>query len=116
MVCGLKLGDHMQADTVAVLGGRRAGDVCGPWAHKRVLHGLVVEVVGTGHQQKLNGTNVTMNRYFHREYLRVRGCGRRRNREAQSVMLFTVSTHLIQLWTCLLLNIALTCYGASDLG
>ena len=52
MAPGLKLGDRVQADAVAVLGGRRAGDVCGPWARKRVLHGLVVEVVGTGRQRK----------------------------------------------------------------
>ena len=57
-----------------MLGGRRAGDVCGPWARKTVLHGLVVEVVGTGLNEslKLNGTNVMMNRYFHREYLKER--------------------------------------------
>ena len=52
MAPGLKLGDRVQADTVAVLGSRCAGDVCGHWAHKRVLHGLVAEVVGTGYQQK----------------------------------------------------------------
>ena len=48
----LKLGDRMQADAVAVLGGRRAGDVCGPWARKSVLHGLVVEILGTRLQRK----------------------------------------------------------------
>ena len=52
MAPGLKLGDRVQADTVAVLGGQRAGDVCGPWACKRVLHGLVVEVLGNGRQPK----------------------------------------------------------------
>ena len=61
---GLKLG--VQVDAVAVPGGRRAGDVCGPWARKTVLHGLVVEVLGTGlnGSLKLNGTNVMMNRTF----------------------------------------------------
>ena len=52
MTPGLKLGDRVQADAVAVLGGQRTSDVCGPWARKRVLYGLVVEVVGTGRQRK----------------------------------------------------------------
>ena len=53
MAPGLKVGDRVQADAVTVLGGRRADDVCGPWARKRVLHGSVVEVVGNGRQRKL---------------------------------------------------------------
>ena len=52
MAPGLKHGDRVQADAIAVLGGQRAGDVCGPWAHKTVLHGLVVKVVGAGRQWK----------------------------------------------------------------
>ena len=49
MAPGLKLGDHVQAEAVAVLGSRKAGDVFGPWA---LLHGLVVDVIGCGRQRK----------------------------------------------------------------
>ena len=52
MAPGLKLGDRVQAEAVAVLGSQRAQDVFGPWARKKLLHGLVVDVIGCGRQRK----------------------------------------------------------------
>ena len=54
MAPGLKLGDRVQAEAVAVLGSRKAGDVFGPWARKKLLHGLVVDVIGCGRQRSSN--------------------------------------------------------------
>ena len=53
MAPGLKLGDRVQAKAVAALGSRKAGDVFGPWARRKLLHGLVVDVIGCGRQWKL---------------------------------------------------------------
>ena len=75
MAPGLKVDDLVQADAVTVLGGRRAGDMCGPWARKRVLHGSVVEVVGNRRQRKfkVKWYECDDESVLHRE--RVRGCG-----------------------------------------
>ena len=49
MAPGLKLGDCVQAEAVAVLGNRR------PERTKKAPAWIVVDVKGCGHQRKFNG-------------------------------------------------------------
>ena len=48
----VKSSSGVQAEAVAVMGSRKPGDVFGPWTQKKLLHGLVVDVIGCGHQRK----------------------------------------------------------------
>ena len=53
MAPGLKVGDRVKAKPTVVFGCRRAGDIFGPWASEREVHGTVKDVLGNGRSRKL---------------------------------------------------------------
>ena len=53
MAPGLKVGDRVKAKPTVIFGCRRAGDILGPWASEREVHGTVKDVLGNGWSRKL---------------------------------------------------------------
>ena len=53
MAPGLKVGDRVKAKPTVIFGCRRAGDIFGPWASEREVHGTVKDVLGNGWSRKL---------------------------------------------------------------
>ena len=53
MAPGLKVGDRVKAKPSVIFRCRRAGDIFGPWASEREVHGTVKDVLGNGRSRKL---------------------------------------------------------------
>ena len=53
MVPGLKVGDRVKVKSSIIFGCQRAGDIFGPWASEREVHGTVKDVLGNGRSRKL---------------------------------------------------------------